>query len=729
MRPYYYLIVFNMKNILIAYLLLIFLEPKLIAQNKMLTMDDAIIKSKISLAPKRLPQLMWVKGINDFSYIDTSNSKEVLLRGNPEGKVNAEYTNLTTLNAELKKAKIDTLKHFPTITWKDMDHFSFEWKKKSLTFDGKTKKLQIDSAKDLGDDAENQDVEKNTGNIAFTKENNLFVFKDNESIQITNDPDKNIVNGKSVHREEFGIFKGTFWSPKGTALAFYRMDQTMVADYPVIDWSQKPAKANIIKYPMAGGTSHHVTLGVYNLATKTTVFLKTGEPADQYLTNIAWSPDEQHIYIAVLNRDQNHLKFNSYNAKSGDYEQTLFEEHNDKYVQPMHPMIFVPNQNDLFLWQSCRDGYNHLYLYYTNGSLKAQLTKGPYEVTNVLGFDPKGEKLFFTSNERSPVNRQCYVLELKSGIKTQLTHGEGTHTATFNDNFDFFIDNFTSLEIPRNISIINAKGLVTKNLLYAENPLKDYQLGRVSIFTIPNNKGDLLYCRMFLPINFDSTKKYPVIDYMYGGPNVQLVNNTFPTGNELWFQYMAQHGFVVFNLDNRGSANRGKDFEQATFRNLGTQEMEDQIKGVEYLKSLPFVNPDRIGIHGWSFGGFMTVSMMTRHPGIFKCAVAGGPVIDWSFYEVMYTERYMDTPLQNPDGYDKSNLLNYVDKLQGKMMLIHGTADDVVVWQHSLMYLKAAVDKGIQLDYFTYPGHQHNVLGKDRVHLMNKITDYFLQNL
>jgi len=702
------------------------------AQNKMLTMDDAIIKSRTRLAPKRLPQLMWVKGSDDFTYIDTSNSKEILIRGtvdNKKGVSEAAYLNLIDLNSQLKGLKLDTLKHFSAITWKDKEHFTFEQKKNVLVYDGKSKKLSIRETKDISDDAENQDAEPNTGMIAYTLDNNLYIYNDLNKIQITNDKDINIVNGKSVHREEFGIFKGTFWSPKGTALAFYRMDQTMVDDYPVIDWSKKPAKVNLIKYPMAGGTSHHVTVGVYNVSTKTKVFMKTGEPADQYLTNIAWSPDEKHIYIAVLNRDQNHLKFNSYNAATGDFEKTLFEETNDKYVQPLHPMVFLPNHPDLFIWQSCRDGYNHLYLYDVNGKLVRQLTKGNWEVTNVSGFDKTGNYAFYSSTEGSPIDRQFYKLDLRNGDRMQLTHGDGTHTEIFNENGNYFIDNFSSIEVPRRLDIINYSGKVIQTLLDAPNPIKDYKLGKLSIFTIKNAEGDSLYCRIYLPTDFNPAKKYPVIDYMYGGPGVQLVNNTWPAGNDLWYQYMAEHGFVVFTLDNRGSANRGKAFEQVTFRKLGTEEMMDQLEGVKYLKSLAYIDTSRIGVHGWSFGGFMTVSMMTRHPGTFKVAVAGGPVIDWDYYEVMYTERYMDTPQDNKEGYDNSNLLNYVDKLKGKMLLIHGTADDVVVWQNSLMYLKAAVDKGMQVDYFVYPGHQHNVLGKDRVHLMNKITEYFMENL
>jgi dipeptidyl-peptidase-4 len=294
---------------------------------------------------------------------------------------------------------------------------------------------------------------------------------------------------------------------------------------------------------------------------------------------------------------------------------------------------------------------------------------------------------------------------------------------------DCVVDNFSSAQIPREYNIIQTKTGKVMSLFKAENPIKDYQTGSWRLFSIKNSEGTDLYCRLFKPVNFDSTKKYPVLVYLYNGPHSQMVTNTWMAGGELWYQYMAQKGFIVFTLDGRGTSYRGKAFEQAIHRRLGTVEMEDQLKGVEYLKSLSYVDPARIGVHGWSYGGFMTTSLMTRNPGVFKVGVCGGPVIDWSYYEIMYGERYMDTPQENKEGYDNNNLLNYVDKLKGKLLMIHGAQDNVVVWQHSILYQKKAVDKGVQLDYYVYPGHEHNVLGKDRAHLMEKVTNYFIDNL
>jgi dipeptidyl-peptidase-4 len=547
--------------------------------------------------------------------------------------------------------------------------------------------------------------------------------------QITTDGSYEIVNGKSVHRDEFGIRKGTYWSTNGNYLAFYRMDQTDVSDYPIIDWTTYPASNKNTKYPMAGNKSHYVTLMVYNLKTNSTIQIKTTGPKDQYLTNVSWSPDEKKVYMAILNREQNHYMLNEYDVASGDFTKTLFEEKDEKYTEPSNAMLFVKNNPKQFIWQSRKDGFNHLYLYNIDGTLIRQLTKGNWEVKAVSGFDARGEHLFFHANEQSPVNQDFYSVNLKTGLMKRLTRDNGFHTDTLNSDGSFFIDNFTSCYTPREYRVVSTSTGKSITIFKAENPIKDYLLGRWNLFSIKNNEGTDLYCRIFKPANFDSTKKYPVLVYLYNGPHSQLVTNTWMAGGELWYQYMAQKGFIVFTLDGRGTSNRGKAFEQAIHRQLGTKEMEDQLKGVEYLKSLPYVDGGRIGLHGWSYGGFMTTSLMTRNPGVYKVAVAGGPVIDWSYYEIMYGERYMDSPQENKEGYEKNNLLNHVDKLKGKLLMIHGAQDDVVVWQHSILYQKKAVDKGILLDYYVYPGHMHNVLGKDRAHLMEKITNYFIDNL
>lgn len=714
----------NIKTAIIA--IISFYSFASLAQNKLLTIQEAVLKGRTTLAPKRLQGLSFVKNSNQFSFIDNNTIK---LGDQQSGKIK-ELLSLKELNAQLKSSTKDTLAALTSITWKNGNQFYFTNKKGELLYTIDKKTISESDKHAEPTELESYEKETITGAYTYCKDFNLFVSKNGKDTQVTTDGSINIVyTGKNVHQNEFGITKGTFWSPKGNYLAFYRMDQTDVTEYPIIDWTTHPAKNKNIKYPMAGNQSHYVTLGIYNVNSNSTVYIKTGNEKEQYLTNVSWSPDEKHVYIAILNRAQNHMKLNEYDVATGNFVHTLFEEKNEKYVEPLHSMLFLKNNSNQFVWQSRRDGYNHFYLYNSNGTLVKQLTKGKWEVKQENGFDAKGDRLFFHANEQSPINQDFYSVNIKTAEIKRLTYGNGFHTCMLDEKGNYFIDNFTNVTTPREYNIIHTVSKKAKNIFKAENPVKDYKLGTWNLFTIKNNEGTDLYARIVKPVDFDSTKKYPVIVYLYNGPHSQLVTNTWMAGSELWYQYMAQKGFIVFTLDGRGTDNRGADFSQATHRQLGTKEMEDQLKGVEYLKTLSYVDASRIGVHGWSFGGFMTTSLMTRTPDVFKVGVAGGPVIDWTYYEIMYTERYMDSPQENKDGYDKNNLLNYVDKLKGKLLMIHGAQDPVVVLQHSVLYQKKAVDKGIQLDYYLYPGHEHNVLGKDRAHLMEKITNYFIENL
>ena len=697
---------------------------------KLLTVSDAVLKQRNILAPSRLQQLAWIPNSSEYAYIDLKDGVSIIYRGNAKNNQQETLLNLNEFNEQLKSQGIKEVKDFPQLKFINKTSFSFEKENNKLTFDVNLKKITSKTELPvLPENTENTDNSVN-GDIAFTIDDNLLVNYKGSAIQVSTDGNTNIVYGKSVHREEFGIYKGTFWSPKGNLLAFYRMDQTQVTTYPIMEIGDRPASARLIKYPMAGDSSHYVTLGVFNPEKKTTIYLKTGNPADQYLTNIAWSPDEKIIYVAVLNRDQNHLRFNSYDALTGNFIATLFEEKDDKYVQPLHTMEFIPNKPNQFIWQSERDGFNHIYLYNISGKLISQLTKGDWLVTSINGFDQKGENLFFTSTIESPVTRHLCRVNLKTGKIDQLTSGSGTHTTMVSSDGNYFIDHFQSLDVPREQCIYSCKEKKKIHVLRsAENPLKDYNLGKLSLFTIKAKDGTPLYARQFLPVNFDSTKKYPVLVYLYGGPNAQMINNTWNGGGDLWFQYMAQQGFVVFTVDSRGSENRGRKFEQATFRNLGDSETSDQLDAVNYLKSKSWIDAKNMVLFGWSFGGFMTTNIMLKHPDIFKVGIAGGPVIDWRYYEVMYTERYMDTPKNNPEGYKKSTLTEYAQNLKGRLLMIHGTEDPVVVWQHSMMFVKSCVDKGKLIDYFIYPGHEHNVMGKDRAHLYEKITDYIFTHI
>ncbi|MDR1501196.1 MAG: DPP IV N-terminal domain-containing protein [Prevotella sp.] len=563
--------------------------------------------------------------------------------------------------------------------------------------------------------------------LAYTKDNNLYI-QDSEGKEtaITSETNPGIVCGQSVHRNEFGINKGIFWSPAGNLLAFYRMDETMVTDYPLVDISARTAKLKNIKYPMAGMKSHHVTVGVYNSATQQTVYLKTGTPKEKYLTNIAWSPDEKNIYIAEVNRGQDTCIVRSYDAVSGKLQTTLFTETHPKYVEPENPVLFLKNEPSKFLWQSERDGFNHLYLYDTTGKLVKQITSGKWDVTSVLGFDEKGENLFYVSTEVSPIEKHIYKLNLKTGKREQLSKEEGVHDGMLSASGKFICDRYTSQNNPGKVTITETKS--NKSYIYysAKNPYRNVQLPEITLGKLKANDNVTdLYYRLVKPLNFDPNKKYPVIVYVYGGPHSQMVDNSWMGQVRGWDIYMAEKGYVVFTMDNRGTSNRGIDFENITHRRLGVVETDDQMTGVEYLKSLAYVDADRIGVHGWSYGGFMTLNLMLRHPETFKVGVAGGPVTDWKYYEVMYGERYMDSPQENQGGYKDSSMVERAGDLKGRLMLIHGDEDPTVVMQQSLQFLHSAIKKGTHPDFFIYPGHGHNMTGRDRVHLHEHITRYF----
>ncbi|MCR5512633.1 MAG: S9 family peptidase [Prevotella sp.] len=562
---------------------------------------------------------------------------------------------------------------------------------------------------------------------AYVEDNQLFVVESNgKKHQLSTDGSREIVYGQSVHRNEFGISKGTFWSPDGQRLAFYRMDQSMVADYPQVDIFPREATYEPDKYPMAGMTSHVVTVGVYDLNTDKIVYLQAGDPTDRYFTNISWSPDGKVVYMFELNRDQNDCRLVSYDAKTGQRIAELYQEISKKYVEPMHPIVFLPWDDTKFIMQSQRDGYNHLYLFNNKGELLKQLTKGQWVVGDFLGFNKKDKSIVIVSNEKNAIQRNIYSIDIKTGKRKLLDNGRGSHRGELSESGMYLVDRYTEPDVPRNIDVVSTQSAKATRLLTAADPWKDYQQPIFESGTIKAADGKTdLYYRMVKPSDFDATKKYPTVVYVYGGPHAHNVEASWHWYSRTWETYMAQKGYVLFILDNRGSENRGLEFEQATFRQLGQIEMQDQMKGVEYLKSLPYVDADRMGIHGWSFGGFMTISLMLNYPEVFKVGVAGGPVIDWKWYEVMYGERYMDTPQTNPEGYQKASLINKAGNLKGKLQIITGYNDNTVVPQHCLSFLDACIKAGTQPDFFAYPGEEHNMRGHTSVHLHERITQYF----
>ena len=725
-----------MKNICIFFLL--FTVFTSVSQNKKLTIDDAVIGHRSYLQPKRLSQLQWIPGTTTYTYIVKQSNREVVMAGEV-GKPDASPVFASDLvKALLSEIGIDDLQSLPPFSWENANTIRFVYKNRFVWLDIKEEKLRTSATWD--DKADNVDVDPLKKQAAYTVDNNLSIMNTSgEILVVSNDENKGHRYGSAgVHRNEYGISKGTFWSPQGNMLAFYRMDESMVTEYPVLNIENRPATVKMIRYPMAGDKSHQVSLGIYNLNSKSSSYLNIEGDPEHYITNISWSRDETKIYLALLNRRTDSCWYQIYNVKTGNLIKTWAMFTAPTYVEPLYPLQYLGNSNKL-IWRTYeldsdkKSTREIIKIMDENGNIA---DKNNYSYGNaiaeVFSFTDKG--YFFTYFYNNGLNKGISYQLLGSGKANpiiKLSSKDGIYNPMFSDNGSYFISHFQANNEPRLITINESTfGKEIQTLLKADNPLKDYKMPVMAFINIKAADGVTdLNCRIIYPDNFDATKKYPSITYLYNGPHVQLVSNSWLAGGDLWLYYMAQQGYLVFTVDGRGSGNRGKEFEQSIYRQLGTNEMADQLKGNDYLRSLNYIDTARMGVFGWSFGGFMTTGLMTRTPGKYKAGVAGGAVIDWSYYEIMYTERYMNTPQENPDGYNASNLLNYIDGLQGKLLMIHGTSDDVVVWQHTLLYVKKCVEKKKQIDYFMYPEHVHNVLGKDRVHLMQKVTDYFIQNL
>ena len=738
-------------------------------EKKTFTLNDVIPggDNYFNLVPKSMPGLQWWgdicvrTDIENIKKIDTKSGKESIL-------VTLEEVNEALKNGEMPYKLTGHIKPLRTLMaaslpWGDRNVITFTQyddrtpgQKYMIWYDFSKKKI-VNLFNLQGEGPTNFDFCKENGYMAYTIGNDLYVAHEGDFSSMVNpkvtgnqQQEKDVVYGQAVHRNEFGIMKGTFWSPKGTYLAFYRMDQSMVTDYPQVNTTARIAELVPDKYPMAGMTSHKVTVGIYNVKDGKTIYLQAGDPTDRYFTNISWGPDEKTVFVIELNRDQNHAQLVQYDAVSGQKIGVLYEEKHTLYVEPQHPLIFLPWDDSQFIYQTQRDGFNHLYLMDTKTKLKGEwktgkdsedqyceylktipLTEGNWLVQDVLGFNTSRKEIIIASTEISPLQTNIFSLNVKNGKRTLIGMEDGTHQAKLSASGTYLIDYFTSNNVPREISILPTTGKKGTTLFTATDPLKEnYNLPEITVGTIKAADGETdLYYRLIKPVNFDPNKKYPAIIYVYGGPHAQMIHNTRFYDARGWDLYMAQQGYVMLTVDNRGSDNRGIKFENCTFRHLGTEEMKDQVQGAKFLQSLPYVDADKIGVHGWSFGGFMTTNLMLTYPDIFKVGVAGGPVIDWQFYEVMYGERYMDTPQANPEGYKESNLRLKAGNLKGRLEVIIGGMDPTCVPQHSISFLRACIDAGTHPDFFIYPEDGHNMMGRDRVHLHEHITRYFLDHL
>jgi len=711
------------------FLLFLLIGLQLGAQTQELTLPQAVMEQYRSLYPQHVLYFQWIPNTHQYSYVEKYTT---LIQENAKDK--AFRTTLTIV--QVNEWANTEFGWFSNFTWIDQHHFLIHNENTFLKVDPQNKTAEV--LHQLPDKAQNAVFSQQSMSVVYTAENNIFVATPHTTnvkssiIQVTNFTDKNIVSGQAIARSEFGISGGLFWSPNGKIIAFYQKDETEVHDYPLLDITSTPGTLKSIKYPMAGQKSERPRVGIFHVERNQTVYISPLGQPDDYFTNLTFTPDNNFVIVAEVNRNQDHMWLNAYDVNTGDLVRTLLEETNEKWIEPEHPAFFPDKTSNNFVWISEKNGFNNLYYYDFHGKLIRQLTDNSFALDEII--TAHKNKIYFFAPGVNPTNKLVYSVDL-NGKQQLVSQHMGVHT-TFAISHDgtLLYDEYSNTSTPFQGMIYNAKRKVEKIVFDGKNPLENYNISvnremlQSNIDTLVAGDGSTLYTRLIKPTDFDPMKKYPVLIYVYGGPHAQMITNSWCSGASLWMYWLAQQGYLVFTVDGRGSARRGFAFESQIHRQLGKVEMEDQLTGVDYLKSLGYVDEKRIAVHGWSFGGFMTTSLLLHHPGVFTTGVAGGPVTDWSYYEIMYGERYMDRPEENPDGYQQTSLLTHADKLKDKLLLIHGTVDDVVVMQHNFALIKQFVESGIQVDFFPYPMHPHNVRGKDRVHLMEKVLNYIIEN-
>jgi dipeptidyl-peptidase 4 len=573
--------------------------------------------------------------------------------------------------------------------------------------------------------------------IAFGKENNLFVYDlaSKKTTQITTDGKKNaIINGITdwVYEEEFAFVRAFDWSADSKKLAFIRFDESQVQEFSMSIFKKDLYPTiETFKYPKAGEKNALVSLHLYNVDSGAKKDIDLSNYSDFYIARMQWTKDANVLCAQVLNRHQDNLDLLFIDGNSGTAK-VVMNEKDKAYVDVTDNLTFLKDNS--FIWTSEKDGFNHIYLFDKTGKLKNQVTKGNWEVTAYYGLDEKTNTVFYQSVENGSINRDVYKIGLDGKNKVRLSQKTGTNKGTFSPNFENYINTFSSATQPTTFTLNEAKSgkeiqIIEDNKALATK-LKGYDLPNKEFFVLKTEKGNELNAWMIKPKNFDASKKYPVFMYQYSGPGSQQVNNEWTDTNDLWFYMLAQQGYVIACVDGRGTGFRGADFKKLTQKELGKYELEDQIDAAKVIGNYPYVDKTRIGIFGWSFGGYMSSNCLFRGGDIFKMAIAVAPVTNWRFYDTIYTERYMQTPQENASGYDNNSPINYVNKLKGKFLLIHGSGDDNVHIQNSMQMMEALIQNNKQFDSQIYPDNDHGIRGgMTRIQLYNKMTNFIKNNL
>jgi dipeptidyl-peptidase-4 len=572
--------------------------------------------------------------------------------------------------------------------------------------------------------------------IGFVRGNNIFILDHSTGTetQLTFDGGDHVINGHFdwVYEEEFGIIDGWQWSPDGQYIAYWQLDEHRVPEFPIMDFVPLHQEVKRMRYPKAGDPNSVVRIGVVSLSSKNTTWVDIGEPLDStqdtYIPRIQWTNKAGLLAVQKLNRRQNRLDLMLADINTGKTK-TILTETERTWIEIRDDVRFL-EKSDMFVWSSERDGFLHLYLYDMNGKLVRQLTQGKWPVDRLLAVDENAKTVYFLAAVTSPLERDVYSVNFNGMGFKRITKEKGTNNALFEPDASVFLHTFSDAGTPPRISLRKNEGSLIRVVEEGTiESLKDYKVSLKTFFTFKTSDGVELNGWMIKPIDFDPQKKYPVLQYVYGGPGSQTVRNMWEGGNFLWYQVLAQKGYIIVSVDGRGTGMRGKSFESITYKNLGKWETNDQIEAARYLSSLSYVDATRIGIWGWSYGGYMTLMSTLLGAEVFKAGISGAPVTHWKFYDTIYTERYMLRPEENPEGYEQSAPVTHAKKLKGNLLIIHGTSDDNVHWQNTVTMADALIKEGKQFQTMFYPGHMHGVGGKARVHLYEMMTNFLMERL
>ena len=726
---------------IVLILLISGLQLRAQGERNQLSLDDIFTSGKY--AGKAITGVHWLNDGARYSYYERDTAAKVTNIFIYD--VNSKSSRRVLTTAELKMAQDDPPFRFTTYQWSpDEKHILFISAPPEREYLSRLTPAGNIFVYDLGnksfrrltnvsDPQYNVKFSPDGKSIGFVRNNNIFVVDvaSGAERQLTTDGAEHIINGKFdwVYEEEFEISDGWQWSPDGKHIAFWRLDENRVPEYTLTEWDSLHLTLIPMRYPKAGEPNSIVKIGVIDLQSSMTKWMDLGSNDDIYIPRMQWTLDPAILSIQRMNRAQNVLELLYADIVTGTTH-TVLTESEEKWVDISNDLTFLKDGN--FIWPSERDGYRHLYLYKNDGTVVNQITKGEWEVDSFCGVDEKTGTVYFSSTEVSPLERHIYRIQLDGRKKKRITEMAGTHTANFSPTYKYFLDTYSNISTPPRISLMNNEGSVLS--VVEENniqTLKNVQIGKTAFLSITTADGVSLNASIMKPANFDSTKKYPVLVYTYGGPGSQVVRNAWErTSDVLWYTYLGEHGYLIFMVDNRGTGARGKAFKTAGYRNLGKWEVNDQVEGARYLSSLPYVDRERIGIWGWSYGGYLTSMVILNGADYFKAAVAVAPVTSWRYYDNIYTERYMGTPQNNPSGYVESSPITHASKLKGKFLLIHGTSDDNVHFQNTANFVSALEKANKQFSLRFYPDKNHGIYGGvTRLNLYTLMTNFILTNL